>query len=151
MILHQLDYARARATIVMLEARCDRLRRRVADPRAAESAMNEVARVEKRIEDLKAQMRNYLDLVTKKSRQSNIFLSFIDIPDQLIGRRLSLGWSQDDLASAVKQHRQIISRYEVTRYASASLKRLIAIDLVMTAEEIKRFGNSTENLNQLRQ
>jgi hypothetical protein len=137
MIFHERDYASASARIAILKGRCDRLRKRVADPRAAEAANKEVAKLEKRIDELVYQQQHYSDVLSKQVPPAAT-LVLIDIPTNLIERRLRLGWSQADLGLAAGQERQAITRYETTRYASASLKRLIHIDHVLRKEEIRR-------------
>lgn len=149
MILHEVDYARADAKIIMLKARCDRLRRRVADPRVAETAMVEISRVENRIEELTNHMQCYRKIVRERSAQQEqapliASIALIDIPDRLIERRLKLGWTHAKLATATGLTRQSVSRYEHTRYAGVALKRLIYIDHVMRIEEIRRLKVTSE-------
>ncbi|RTL36164.1 MAG: helix-turn-helix domain-containing protein [Candidatus Melainabacteria bacterium] len=144
MILNELEYARANARIAMLKSRCDLMRRRVADPYKAAAAEIEIDRLEIRIAELTNQVRAYYRVVDRSAVVQNMSASFtqalIDIPTRLIERRIRVGWSQYDLAKACGQTRQVISGYERSRYASVSLKRLIAIDFVLRTEEIRRFG-----------
>lgn len=121
----------------MLKGRCDRLRLRVADPRQAAAAQAEIARVEKRIDELEAQVRSYLSLRSDKNATPEI-VTLIDVPETLIQRRLRLGMTQSDLGDVCGQTRQCISRYERTLYAGASFARLIQIDSLLRAEEVRR-------------
>lgn len=141
MILNELDYARANARIAMLKSRCDLMRRRVADPYKAAAAELEIDRIERRIVELTNQLRAYSRVIdlsfVAESQRASFTQALIDIPTGLIERRLRVGWTQHDLAEACGQTRQVICRYEKSRYAGVSLKRLIAIDLVLRIEELR--------------
>ncbi len=137
MILNGLDLARAEARITMLKGRCDRLRRRVADPKAAALATNEIARTEFRIDELTEQVRVYFALLSESGDNSRP-LKLVDVPENLIKRRIRLGWSQAQFAQMLGLSRQLISRYEKSRYASVSLKRLVHVDLVLRTHERRR-------------
>ena len=136
MILNGNDFARTRVRISMLKGRCDRLRRRIADPRQAKAAQAEIATVENRIVELSEQIRTYLRLLNDCGTIPEV-VTLIDVPDTLIQRRIRLGMSQADLGEASGQTRQCISRYERTLYASVSLARLIQIDSLLRAEEVR--------------
>lgn len=141
MILNWTDMARADSRISMLRARCDLLRKRVADVRAAAHAALEVERMESRIEELSEQMQNYRNALKSGPVETGV-LELIEIPKMLIERRIRLGWSQTQLATALSQPRQVVSRYEGTRYASVSLRRLMQVDYILRDEEIRRWSKS---------
>lgn len=56
-----------------------------------------------------------------------------EIPNMLIKRRISLGWTQEDLAKRLGVRAQQVQNDEATNYASANLSRLIR-----TAEILQR-------------
>lgn len=137
MILNEYDFNRTRVSISMLKGRCDRLSLRIADPRQEASAQAEIVRVQQRIDELNEQLRTYRSLLCDRDTTSET-VRLIDVPDRLIQRRLALGLTQADLGGACGQTRQCMSRYERTRYASASLARLIQVDLMLRAEEVRQ-------------
>ena len=141
MILSGKDLAKAQSRITMLKGRCDLMRRRIADPREAALATVEISRVERRIDELTEQMQTYFDLFCEQTMASTS-VTLVDVLARLIQRRIRLNMSQAELGKAFGQTRQSISRYEKTRYAGASLKRLIEIDLLLRAEEIRQFSTA---------
>jgi hypothetical protein len=136
MILNAKQLAVADAKISMLKGRCDYLRRRIANPLEAQFARDEIGRMQQRIDELEEQRRLYLSLVSR-GRRASTYQRLAEISAQLIERRLSLGWSTEQLGKAVGQPRQSIALYERTRYAGVSLRRLIQIDLALLAEEVR--------------
>ena len=144
MILNGNDYSRTRVHILMLTTRCDRLRRRIADPRQASSAQAEILLVEKRINELDEQMQTYLSLFRNTISTPDI-VKLIDVPNTFIQRRIRLGLSQSDLGQACGQTRQCISRYERTLYAGASFSRLIQIDSLLRAEELRQIAPNSSS------
>lgn len=141
MILNGNDLVRTGVRISMLKGRRDRLQRRIADPRQAASTQAEIARVEKRIDELSEELRTYLSLSSDGTITPKI-VALVDVPVRFIERRISLGLSQSDLGEASGQTRQCISRYERTLYAGASLARLVQIDSLLRALEIQRLVDS---------
>jgi DNA-binding XRE family transcriptional regulator len=141
MILNLRDLGIADARITMLKSRCDYLRRRIANPGEAASARAEIERMEMRITELKQQLSWYRDLTSKSSLSSEQVLDngkpikelpINEIPQQLIKRRILARLTQAELAKAIRTSRQMIARYERTRYASVSLKRIIQIDAILS-------------------
>jgi hypothetical protein len=140
MILNMRDLTIADARITMLKSRCDYLRRRIANPGEAASARAEVERMEKRIGELREQIIYYRELVSNspRSNQDSSFYENIgqdfclsEIPQLLIKRRICLRLTQAQLAKAAGASRQMIARYERTRYAAVSLKRISHIDAIL--------------------
>lgn len=135
MILNLRDLAIADAKVTMLKSRCDYLRRRIANPKEAAFARAEVERLEMRINELIGQLHSYRKLTNKPSHidkfQAAPRMSVQDLAIQLIKRRLMAELSQAELAKAVGTSRQMIARYERTRYASVTLKRIIKIDAIL--------------------
>jgi DNA-binding XRE family transcriptional regulator len=120
------------------------LRRRIANPREAAFAASEVKRMEIRIYELEQQLKQYYELINGQpliDKDSCLrFMSIHQLPDHLIKRRIRSGITQAQLARAIGSTRQVIARYERTRYASVSLKRIIQIDAVLRMFE----ANKTE-------
>lgn len=68
--------------------------------------------------------------------------SFEEWPEVLIKARIAKGWSQEQFANILEVHPQQIQRDESTRYAGASLRKIIAIQkaLGITVKEEVSFN-----------
>lgn len=82
--------------------------------------------LESQAEDLRDQMREYEALRNKEIPSAEVS-SLEELPDALIQARIAAGLTQEQLAERLDLKKQQIQRYEATRYASASLERLIQI------------------------
>ncbi len=91
------------------------------------------------IEDLREQMAEYETLRQHRVRSVSVS-SLEELPDVLIKARIASGLTQEQLAERMNLKKQQIQRYEATRYASASLERLIeiakALNIQITAEVV---------------
>ncbi len=78
------------------------------------------------LEDLKAEVRAYDDLLA--GRAAALDLSVIEsLPDALIAARISAGMTQKELAERLGIKEQMIQRYEATDYVSASYARVRSV------------------------
>jgi DNA-binding XRE family transcriptional regulator len=139
MILNLRDLSIAEARICMLQARCDFLDKRVADPHQAIYAKVEREKRIARIAELKAQLKLYHQLSFRRSVPIDwLYLTSIQkLPEQLIKRRIFVQLTQAELAKELGIPRQTIARYERSRYSCTSLKRIIQIDTVLRIFEAK--------------
>lgn len=75
------------------------------------------------LNDLQEQIREYEELKAGKFNLS-ILDKVKSIPENMVKARISLGWTQKDLADKIGTTEQQIQKYESTNYQSASLKRI---------------------------
>ncbi len=68
---------------------------------------------------------------TKTQGIPNTLLSLEQIPDDLIKARIAAGLTQASLAKTLHLKPQQIQRYEATKYASASLARVLEVARVL--------------------
>jgi DNA-binding XRE family transcriptional regulator len=130
MILNPKDLSIADARIRILKSNCDYLRRRIADPREALITRLEIEKIETRITELQQQINSYLKL--NSTNHFPLFpIPIHRIPHQLIELRLAAQVTQAELAKELGTTRFVIARYERSRYAGVSLKRLIQIDALL--------------------
>lgn len=84
------------------------------------------------LNDLKDQLIEYENL--KTGRFQAMALEVIEsVPDNLIRARISLGWTQKELATKLGTTEQQIQKYEATHYASASFKKIVEIASILRA------------------
>ncbi len=70
----------------------------------------------------------------RKTRRKQIDLNIVsDLPQALIRARIAAGISQRELATRLGLKEQQIQRYEATKYASASLSRVIEVAQAITS------------------
>jgi len=81
------------------------------------------------IETLELELKEYEDVKAGKYKTA---LEWIDVlPVHLIRARITLNWTQKDLARRAGRSEQQIQRYEATDYASASLATIKQIGNIM--------------------
>jgi ribosome-binding protein aMBF1 (putative translation factor) len=78
------------------------------------------------MEDLKGQLGEYEKLKTGRFELS-VLDNVESIPINLIKARISLGWTQRDLAQRIGTTEQQIQKYESSDYKTASLKKVTEI------------------------
>ncbi len=84
------------------------------------------------LESLNEEINEYERL--RKSRRRQIDLAVVtDLPQALIRARIAAGISQRELALRLGLKEQQIQRYEATKYASASLSRVIEVAQAITS------------------
>ena len=84
------------------------------------------------LESLNAEINEYEGL--RKTRRRQIDLEVVsDLPQALIRARIAAGISQRELALRLGLKEQQIQRYEATKYASASLSRVIEVAQAITS------------------
>ena len=77
--------------------------------------------------------------VTRKGNVDAPPLELIsEVPNMLIKRRISLGWTQEDLAKRLGVRAQQVQNDEATNYASASLSRLTRTAKILQSAKGKR-------------
>lgn len=82
--------------------------------------------MQSQLESLNEEINEYEHL--RKSRRRQIDLAVVsDLPQALIRARIAAGISQRELAIRLGLKEQQIQRYEATKYASASLSRVIEV------------------------
>src|SRR3972149_3850159 len=91
------------------------------DPRVFKAM---VASINSQIEELRQQVQEYEKLAEAVSLSLH---SAEDLPQLLIKARVARGYTQKDLARKINVKPQLIQKYEITNYRSASLKRVLAI------------------------
>ena len=93
------------------------------------------------LEELQEEIAEYQALKTGEIKGVTIN-SFEEWPEVLIKARIARGWSQEQFANILEVHPQQIQRDESTRYAGASLKKIIAIQkaLGITVKEEVSFN-----------
>jgi ribosome-binding protein aMBF1 (putative translation factor) len=93
------------------------------------------------LEELQEEIAEYEALKTGEIKSVTIN-SFEEWPEVLIKARIARGWSQEQFANILAVHPQQIQRDESTRYAGASLKKIIAIQkaLGITVKEEVNFN-----------
>lgn len=70
-----------------------------------------------------------------------------DIPEMLIKRRISLGWTQEDLAKKLGVRAQQVQNDEATNYETASLARLMKTAEILQHGKIKRKKTTASKRN----
>ncbi len=84
------------------------------------------------LESLNEEINEYERL--RKTRRRQIDLEVVsDLPQALIRARIAAGISQRELALRLGLKEQQIQRYEATKYASASLSRVIEVAQAITS------------------
>jgi transcriptional regulator with XRE-family HTH domain len=86
----------------------------------------EISALNSQLADLRTQIAEYDDLRSGKQ----VLLesaSLDDLPRVLIKARIAAGWSQKQLAAALKLKEQQIQKYEANSYTGASIYRLIEV------------------------
>lgn len=84
------------------------------------------------LESLNEEIKEYEHL--RKTRRRQIDLAVVsDLPQALIRARIAAGISQRELATRLGLKEQQIQRYEATKYASASLSRVIEVAQAITS------------------
>lgn len=86
------------------------------------------------MEDFKIQLKEYEKLKAGRFKLS-VLDSFESIPINLIRARISLGWTQRDLAQRIGTTEQQIQKYEASDYKTASLKKVTEIINVFKEEQ----------------
>lgn len=89
--------------------------------------------VKSQIESFKEEIERYEQLKSGKVRQLN-FDSLEKLPDALIQARIARGLSQNQLATLLGLKEQQIQQYESTRYAKASLSRIVAVESALNVK-----------------
>ena len=78
------------------------------------------------VEDLRRELRDYEDL--RSGATSAISLTSLgNLPETLIKARVAAGMTQRALGEALGLKEQQVQRYETTRYAGASLRRVLEV------------------------
>mgnify|MGYP000196788429 CR=1 FL=1 len=97
--------------------------------------------INSQLEELQEEIIEYEALKTGNIKSVTIN-SFEEWPEVLIKARIARGWSQEQFANILEVHPQQIQRDESTRYAGASLKKIIAIQkaLGITVKEEVSFN-----------
>ena len=81
------------------------------------------------IDTLKAELEEFEQV---KAQQPNISTEALkNLPEELIKARVARGYTQAQLAAKLKMKPQQIQRYEASRYAHASLARVLEIARVL--------------------
>lgn len=84
------------------------------------------------LESLQQELKEYEK--TRASKKPQIDLTKLhDLPQALIRARIASGLSQRELAARLGLKEQQVQRYEATKYASASLSRVIEIAQAIAA------------------
>ncbi len=93
------------------------------------------------LEELQEEIAEYEALKVGNIKSVTIN-SFEEWPEVLIKARIAKGWSQEQFANILEVHPQQIQRDESTRYAGASLRKIIAIQkaLGITVKEEVSFN-----------
>lgn len=86
------------------------------------------------MEDLRIQLKEYEKLKSGKFKLS-VLDNVESIPVNLIRARISLGWTQKELAQRIGTTEQQIQKYEASDYKTASLKKVTAIISVFKEEQ----------------
>jgi len=82
--------------------------------------------VESQLQSLRKELAEYDEL--RRQGQKEIDVSRIEeVPSVLIRARIAAGLTQKELAERLGVKEQQIQRYEATRYASASLTRILEV------------------------
>ena len=123
MIQNQRQYKVTKGQISNLKRALEAARKASAkmDPRVYKAM---VAGIDSQIEELRQQVQEYEKLADAVSLPLH---SAEDLPQLLIKARVARGYTQKDLAEKVNVKPQLIQKYEITNYRSASLKRVLAI------------------------
>ena len=137
MILNYRDWANANATIGRLKSRLDKLRHRTGKYKNTSNFVFEANLVEKRILELSSQIEECNRLQTQSTTVC-LPSRLSEIPDYLIRRRIRCGVTQLELANRLGFSRNAIGTYERTRFAGASLGRILQIDAAIQELESTR-------------
>jgi ribosome-binding protein aMBF1 (putative translation factor) len=86
------------------------------------------------MDDLRIQLREFEKLKAGKFKLS-IFDNLESIPTNLIKARISLGWTQKDLARRIGTTEQQIQKYEASNYKTASFQKVTEIVTVFKEEQ----------------
>jgi hypothetical protein len=145
MILNAKEWMTIDTSIRLLKGKLDVLRRRRnINPQEAWHARIEIERIERRIEELESEKRQYYALVAQ-STPLPLPSTLPEIPDFLIQRRIRAGLTQDELGHRLGFAGRTIQRYERTRFAGASFDRILQIDCLLSqgkSEESVSPGNA---------
>lgn len=89
--------------------------------------------LQSQLQSLQQEIKEYEK--TKASKQPQLDLTKLnDLPQALIRARIASGLSQRELAIRLGLKEQQIQRYEATKYASASLSRVLEIAQAITSQ-----------------
>lgn len=125
-IENERDYRITGAWLRRFEQSLERLRTAPLQDEHPKLRQARLDALKSQIEDLRQQMAEYEALREKQVRSTGVH-SLEELPDALIKARIAAGLTQEQLAERLHLKKQQIQRYEATRYASASLERLIEI------------------------
>jgi len=98
--------------------------------------------IKAKVEDFQNEISEYELL--KTGQLSNVSVALGNIHEVFIKARIAKGWSQADLASALKLQEQQIQRYESLNYATANISKLKKISEVLDI----RFSHLTAQIKQ---
>jgi DNA-binding XRE family transcriptional regulator len=123
LIANDLEYQTTRDALQRLEAGLSHAGDHEAEREPLlQRAMGDAVRGE--IEILRRQMETYEALRDGRVSKTS-FGSLAGVADALIAARIAAGWSERDLAERLGLKRQVIERYEATRYQTATFARLV--------------------------
>lgn len=135
MILSYRDRTNVLKTIGRLNSKLERLRLRSSIfLRSVPESWVEGEWMEKRIVELSRQYDDYVALLRESAVVSKPQI-LSEIPEYLIRRRIRMGLTQAEMAFRLGFSRKTILRYEKTRYAGASLSRILQIDCFLSELE----------------
>ena len=137
MILNYRDWANANTTIGRLKSRLDNLRHKIGKFKNKNNVVFETTQLERRILELSCQIEEYNRLQTQ-NKSVSLPSRLDEIPDYLIRRRIRCGVTQLELAQRLGFSRAAICTYETSRYAGASLSRILQIDAAIEVLESTR-------------
>jgi len=138
MIKNEREYRITKASIVKFQAAVAQLNklREQGTEEPAKLKLQEAA-AKSMLNELKEQLNEYEQLRRGKFKTSA--LDLVDaLPNDLIRARISLGWTQKELAQHLGTSEQQIQKYESTDYESASLRKIIEIASVLKEAKQRR-------------
>lgn len=137
MILNYRNFANAKTTIGRLRSRLDLLRHRRGTWKEAQNWQFEAELLVKRIAEISLELEEYSRL-ERQNLAIPALKNLLQLPDYMIKRRIRSGISQIELAKRLGFSRNSILIYERTRYAGATLSRILQIDALIKELETTR-------------
>ena len=128
MIKNERQYRITKAQIQKFELALERAKKKPDKHRDVEAILCkiETEALRSQLEDLRAQLKEYEELRSKKVSFREIE-SLEELPQTLVKARIASGLTQKELAERLGVKEQQIQRYEATDYRTASLARLLEI------------------------
>jgi hypothetical protein len=138
MILNAKERTIVDSSIRLLKGKLDQLRRRRNfNPQETWLARIEIERIERRIEELESEKRQYYALLHRFTPLP-LPSTLHEIPDFLIQRRIRVGLTQGEMGRRLGFAGRSIQRYEQTRFAGASFDRILQIDFLLRQIESEK-------------